>query len=84
MLTYHQCKEHELGQTLGDGTGQGGLPCAVLGVAKSQTQLGDWTTSLYRCMATKPQQTKVTKCKGAALIISYYMQNGIIFSEIRL
>ena len=38
---HHQCKEHELGQTLGDGTGQGGLPCAVLGVAKSQTQLGD-------------------------------------------
>ena len=24
---HHQCKEHELGQTLGDGEGQGGLVC---------------------------------------------------------
>ena len=24
---YHQCNEHELGQTLGDGEGQGGLAC---------------------------------------------------------
>ena len=24
---HHQCNEHELGQTLGDGEGQGGLTC---------------------------------------------------------
>ena len=24
---HHQCKEHELGQTLGDGEGQVGLAC---------------------------------------------------------
>ena len=24
---HHQCNEHELGQTLGDGEGQGGLEC---------------------------------------------------------
>ena len=24
---HHRCNEHELGQTLGDGEGQGGLPC---------------------------------------------------------
>ena len=24
---HHQCNEHELGQTLGDGEGQGGLAC---------------------------------------------------------
>ena len=24
---HHQCNEHELGQTLGDGEGQEGLPC---------------------------------------------------------
>ena len=24
---YHRCNEHELGQTLGDGEGQGGLAC---------------------------------------------------------
>ena len=27
---YHQCNEHELGQTLGDGEGQGGLVCCRL------------------------------------------------------
>ena len=31
---HHQCKE--LGQTPGDGEGQGGLPCCSHGVAKSQ------------------------------------------------
>ena len=25
---HHQCNEHELGQTLGDGEGQGGLACS--------------------------------------------------------
>ena len=24
---HHRCNEHELGQTLGDGEGQGGLAC---------------------------------------------------------
>ena len=24
---HHQCNEHELGKTLGDGEGQGGLAC---------------------------------------------------------
>ena len=27
MAQHHQCNEHELGQTLGDGEGQGGLAC---------------------------------------------------------
>ena len=26
---HHGCSEHELGQTLGDGEGQGGLACCV-------------------------------------------------------
>ena len=30
-----QCNGHELGQTLGDGDGQGGLAAAVHGIAKS-------------------------------------------------
>ena len=34
---HHQCSEHQLGQTLGDGEGQGGLASAVHGVMKSQT-----------------------------------------------
>ena len=43
---HHQCNEHELGQTLGDGEGQGGLPTAVSGITKSWTQLGDGTTKI--------------------------------------
>ena len=42
---HHQCSEHQLGQTLGDGEGQGGLASAVHGVTKSQTWQGDWTTT---------------------------------------
>ena len=37
---HHQFNEHELGQTPGDGEGQGGLTCkeaAVHGIAKSLT-----------------------------------------------
>ena len=37
---------HELGQTPGDGEGQGGLVWCVHGVIKSQTWLGDWTATL--------------------------------------
>ena len=42
---HHQCNEHELGQTPGDGEGQGGLTCCSLWVAKSQTTLSDWITT---------------------------------------
>ena len=42
----HWCNRHELGQTLGDDEGQRGLPCCILWVAKSQTPLGDWTTTI--------------------------------------
>ena len=34
---HHQCKEHELGQTLGDCEEQGGLAGCSPWVAKSQT-----------------------------------------------
>ena len=41
---HHWCNEHELGQTPRDGEGQGSLACCSHWVAKSRTQLGDWTT----------------------------------------
>ena len=41
---HHQCKGHELGQTLGDGKGQRGLECCIHGVAKRWEALGKWTT----------------------------------------
>ena len=37
--------EHEFEQTLGDGEGQGSLPCCSPWVTKSQTGLSDWTTT---------------------------------------
>ena len=39
---YHQCNEHELGQTLGDGEGQGGL--GMLSSMGSQRVQHDWAT----------------------------------------
>ena len=41
---HHQLNGHELEQTLGDREGQGRRHAAVYGVAKSRTQLSDWTT----------------------------------------
>ena len=41
---HHWYNGHELGQTPGDGEGQGGLVCCSPGVAKNQTWWGDWTT----------------------------------------
>ena len=38
---YHRFNELELGQTLGDGEGQGSLAAAVRGVANSWTQLSN-------------------------------------------
>ena len=39
---HHECNEHELGQTQGDGEGQGGLACCSLwSFVRSQTQLVD-------------------------------------------
>ena len=43
---HHQCNEHELGQTLGEGKGQKAWCAAVSGVAKSWTRLGNWTTMM--------------------------------------
>ena len=39
---HHWCKRHELGQTLGDGEGHGGLPRCSPQFARSQTWLGNW------------------------------------------
>ena len=38
---HHRLNGHGFGWTLGVGDGQGGLACAVHGVAKSQTRLSD-------------------------------------------
>ena len=38
---HHPCNGHELGQSLGDGEGKGGLAAVVHGLTRSWTQLGD-------------------------------------------
>ena len=38
---HHQFNRRELGQTPGDGEGQGGLPTAVHGVAKNRTRFNN-------------------------------------------
>ena len=40
---HHWLDRHECGWTPGVGDGQGGLRAVILGVAKSQTRLSDWT-----------------------------------------
>ena len=40
---HHRLNEYEFEYTPGVGDGQGGLDAAVQGVAKSRTQLSDWT-----------------------------------------
>ena len=50
---HYQCKEHELGRTLGDGEGQGGLVCCspwghkeldMTGQLNNNSILGDFMT----------------------------------------
>ena len=42
---YHWCNEHELGQTLGDGEGEGGPACCSPWGHKELDTSGDWTTT---------------------------------------
>ena len=51
---HHQCNDHELGQTLGDCEGQGGLVCCGHEGAQSQ-----------KYWVTEPQQ----QCHGYSLLI---------------
>ena len=46
---HHWLNEHEFEQAPGVGDGQGSLACCSLGVAKSQTQLSNWTELNWMC-----------------------------------
>ena len=56
---HHQCNGRELGKTLGDDEGQGGLACCqgVHGFAKSWARLGHWTTTTFPFRAALVAQT---------------------------
>ena len=45
---HHQCNEHELGQTLGDGEGKGGLAC--YSPCRSQSVEHNWATEQQQRM----------------------------------
>ena len=51
---HHWCNGHELGQTPGDGEGQGGLVCCSSWDHK-ETQLGDWTTRTVQLQRLSPR-----------------------------
>ena len=44
---YHQCNEHELGQTLGDGDGQADLACFSPGDHKESDMMGQLNNKHY-------------------------------------
>ena len=46
-LRYHQCNEHELGQTPGDGNRQGGLACCSPGSPKELDTTGQLNFSIH-------------------------------------
>ena len=68
---------HELGQTPGDGEGQEAGHVAVHGVSKSQTRLGDWTTTSggklnpdqHGSRALVPNHPNGSQCKSLELNI---------------
>ena len=43
---HHRCNEHELGQTPGDGEGQGDLACCSPWGRRVRHDLGDWTRTM--------------------------------------
>ena len=64
----YQCNGHELGQTSGDGEGQGALVCCSPWVSNSRTRPGNWTITttsmdnvLVTIKGTLPLEFQVTK-----------------------
>ena len=55
---YHQCNEHELGQTLGDGEGQGGLACCNPWGCKELDTTGRLNNSSNFTYGYIPQRTE--------------------------
>ena len=71
---HHRCNDHELGQTSGDGDGQGGLACcSPWGLKESDmgvVQLGDSTT-------TTTEISKRWCHEGSGLCYSAYKMGGV-------
>ena len=58
---HHWCNGHKIGKTSGDGEGQGGLTCCSPQVVKTQTQWGNWKTTVQSLQAV----TATIKLKDA-------------------
>ena len=57
---HHQLNGHECEQTLGDSEGQGSLACCISLVAKSQTWLSNWTTTVVLATCREDLLTYIT------------------------
>ena len=64
---HHRLDAHEYGWTLGVGDGQGGLTCAIHGVAKSRTPLSDWTELNWWLIHVEVCQKTAKSCKASLL-----------------
>ena len=69
---HHQPNGHEFEQTLGFGDGQGGLCAAGHRVAKSQTQLSNWTPPL-------PTSGHNVKWERQKIRLMYYMISFLFY-----
>ena len=83
---HHQHDGHEVGQTLGGGGGQGGCPwdrlqttCCSLTLTKSQTRLGDWTTTDSGLTKLQPQgrHSSLQMCQCREEIRKKIPQDGV-------
>ena len=59
---HHQLDGHEFEQAPGVDDGQGSLACSVHGLAKSQTQLSDWTEQPCLCVHTRVKPHSEESC----------------------
>jgi len=59
---HHWCNKHELGQTLGDGTGQGGLACCIPCSHEELDTTGRLNNNIY-CLFRNHQQKKTGEKK---------------------
>ena len=80
---HHRCNGHELGQTAGDGEGQGGLECCSPWGSQSQTQLGDRTTLEQVIISTFkgsswPRDWTLISCIGQQILYHWATREAYI------
>ena len=69
MAGWDRLNGHEFEQTLRDCEGEGRLTCCCPWGTKSQTRLGDWTTTQWKELPTPPQ-LRLFQAKQVPLLLS--------------